>query len=168
MRVWVACSAKFWCHTGEGAMVHGLCRDKAVSLSFGLRYITNSIWPMLHAYLLHGYYVEAGTLLRSLVQIVTPSRWNVIIWWNFFARNADLKLEANAVWICYKKYQVSNIQLHSLHAMGRWSNQTLLNIKKKIVSTLYKCVSRFNFSLFFAYIVFCQLFCGEKTFCRRV
>ena len=54
-------------------MVHGLCRDKAVSLSFGLRYITNSIWPMLHAYLLHGY-VEAGTLLRSLVQIVTPSR----------------------------------------------------------------------------------------------
>ena len=60
-------------------MVHGLCRDKAVSLSFGLRYITNSIWPMLHAYLLHGYYVEAGTLLRSLVQIVTPSRWNVII-----------------------------------------------------------------------------------------
>ena len=115
----------------HGAMVHGLCRDKAVSLSFGLRYITNSIWPMLHAYLLHGYYVEAGTLLRSLVQIVTPSRWNVIIWWNFFAKNADVKLEANAVWICYKKYQVSNIQLHSLHAMGRWSNQTLLNIKKK-------------------------------------
>ena len=85
MRVWVACSAKFRRHTGEGAMVHGLCRDKAVSLSFGLRYITNSIWPMLHAYLLHGYYVEAGTLLRSLVQIVTPSRWNVIIWWNLIS-----------------------------------------------------------------------------------
>ena len=149
----------------HGAMVHGLCRDKAVSLSFGLRYITNSIWPMLHAYLLHGY-VEAGTLLRSLVQIVTPSRWNVIIWWNFFARLADVKLEASAVWICYKKYQVSNIQLHSLHAVGTWSNQIVLNMKK-VVSTL-SCVLSFSFSsLLILYFINCSVG-RKKTFCRWV
>ena len=74
---------KFRCHVWDGTP----CRDKAVSLSLGLRYITNSICPILHAYLLQGYSVKAGhpPLLRSLVQIVTPSCWNVIIWWSLIS-----------------------------------------------------------------------------------
>ena len=58
--------------TWDGTL--GACRDQAVSLSLGVRYITNSICPMLHAYLLHGTMFRRGALLRSLVQIVTPSR----------------------------------------------------------------------------------------------
>ena len=76
-------NVKFRCHVWDGTP----CRDKAVSLSLGLRYITNSICPILHAYLLQGYSVKAGhpPLLRSLVQIVTPSCWNVIIWWSLIS-----------------------------------------------------------------------------------
>ena len=58
--------------TWDGTL--GACRDQAVSLSLGVRYITNSICPMLHAYLYYGTMFRQGALLRSLVQIVTPSR----------------------------------------------------------------------------------------------
>ena len=95
--------------TWDGTL--GACRDQAVSLSLGVRYITNSICPMLHAYLLHGTMFRRGALLRSLVQIVTPSRrkecHNLMKLLRKPSQNVSPRetepLWREMVWMCYKK-----------------------------------------------------------------
>ena len=154
-----------------GVMVHGLCRDKAVSLSLGLRYITNSICPMLHAYLLQGYYVQAGHPL--LITVISPNCYAISLechnLMKLFCKAR--RCEAGSQCSLNLLQEISSLKYSTSFTAcnGKMKQPNIVEYKKKtIVSTLYKCVSRFNFSLFFAYIVFCQLFCGEKTFCRRV